>query len=82
MRVVDRLLEVLEERLRRRAVVDVRVGLGYTGVLLDDGAMGVAYTFRHSTPRGCTVVARAGSLTGQAWDRQRRSVSRRSRGVA
>jgi uncharacterized protein (DUF4213/DUF364 family) len=38
-----------------RAVADVRIGLCYTAVLLDDGSAGVAYTFKECLPPGCDV---------------------------
>jgi uncharacterized protein (DUF4213/DUF364 family) len=50
-----------------RTVADVRIGLGYTGVLLDDGRCGLAYTFRDAAPdRGCNVLDEAGTLAGRA----------------
>jgi uncharacterized protein (DUF4213/DUF364 family) len=50
-----------------RTVVDLRVGVGYTGVLLDDGRCGLAYTFRDAAPdRGCNVLGEAGTLAGRA----------------
>jgi hypothetical protein len=49
-----------------RSVTDVRVGLGYTAVQLDDGRCGLAYTFRHATGGGCCVVKKAGTLCGQS----------------
>ncbi|MFC1836720.1 DUF4213 domain-containing protein, partial [Thermodesulfobacteriota bacterium] len=33
----------------------MRIGLGYTGVRLDDNRTGVAYTFRKTDYGGCTV---------------------------
>ncbi len=36
-------------------VADVRIGLGYTGVMLDDGQVGVAYTFRDQVGGGCSA---------------------------
>jgi uncharacterized protein (DUF4213/DUF364 family) len=38
-----------------RTVADVRIGLCYTAVLLDDGSAGVAYTFKECLPPGCDV---------------------------
>jgi hypothetical protein len=45
-----------------RSVADVRIGLGYTGVALDNGRCGLAYTFRHATGGGCSALKEAGSL--------------------
>jgi len=36
-------------------VADVRIGLGYTAVRLEDGRTGVAYTFRDTVFSGCSV---------------------------
>jgi uncharacterized protein len=38
-----------------RTAADVRIGLCYTAVLLDDGSAGVAYTFKECLPSGCDV---------------------------
>jgi uncharacterized protein (DUF4213/DUF364 family) len=55
----DRLLPVAAGR----RVLDVRVGLGYTGVLLDNGRCGLAYTFRDMAEgRGCNVLDLAGTM--------------------
>jgi uncharacterized protein (DUF4213/DUF364 family) len=48
------------------SIADVRVGLGYTGVQLDDGRCGLAYTFRQGTGAGCCVLKEAGSLSGRS----------------
>jgi uncharacterized protein (DUF4213/DUF364 family) len=45
-----------------RTVADVRVGLGYTAVQLDDGRCGLAYTFRDEAHEGCCVNREAGTL--------------------
>lgn len=62
----DALCEHLLPLAAARRVVDVRVGLGYTGVLLDDGRCGLAYTFRDAAAgRGCGVLDEAGALAGR-----------------
>jgi uncharacterized protein len=48
-----------------RTVTDVRIGLGYTAVQLDNGRCGLAYTFRHATGGGCCAVKKAGTYCGQ-----------------
>jgi hypothetical protein len=62
------MMRELEKELNERKAIEVRVGLGYTGVQLDDGSMGLAYTFRHNTRHGCSVVKNAGALRGPAID--------------
>ena len=45
------------------SVADVRIGLGFTSVRLDNGDMGLAWT-APSHPGSCTHEARAGTLAG------------------
>lgn len=51
------IFEVLKKtalkRAERRTVADVRIGICYTAVMLDNGSTGLAYTFRHDIPHGC-----------------------------
>ncbi len=47
-------------------VKDVRIGLGYTAVLLDNGQAGVALTFQQGVKRGCTVFDGLHPLAGRA----------------
>lgn len=44
------------EKAAHKKVTDIRIGLGYTGVMLDDGSAGVAYTFRDMAGHGCSVL--------------------------
>jgi len=55
MSIADIIFETLQNHSRSQKVADVRIGLGYTAVLLEDGAAGVAYTFRDQLSRGCSV---------------------------
>jgi uncharacterized protein len=43
---------------------DIRVGLGYTAVVLDDGRCGLAFTLHEQDYESCTVIAEAGTLAG------------------
>lgn len=45
-------------------VADVRIGLGYTSVRLDNGSIGIAWTAQ-SPSRSCTHEAKAGTLVGK-----------------
>ena len=45
--------------------MDVRVGLGYTAVVLEDGRCGLAYTLHEKEYESCTVIAEAGTLAGR-----------------
>ena len=50
-------------------VREVRMGLGYTAVSLEDGRTGLAYTFRHHTGAGCAVPSGRLPLAGQSvWE--------------
>ena len=42
----------LAAHLPEQRIADVRIGLGYTAVMLEDGNVGVAYTFREKRGRG------------------------------
>jgi uncharacterized protein (DUF4213/DUF364 family) len=50
---------------QQRAAVDVRVGLGYTAVRLEDGRCGLAYTLHENEYESCCVIPEAGSLAGR-----------------
>jgi len=45
-------------------VEEVRMGLGYMGVRLSNGAVGLAAVLRHELAPGCTVMKEAGTLAG------------------
>lgn len=66
--IVEELLSLAEDELKKRMAVDVRVGLSYTGVLLDDKSFGLAYSFREEATECCEVVGKAGELEGDAWE--------------
>jgi uncharacterized protein (DUF4213/DUF364 family) len=53
--VTERIESILADPARRVAVTEVRLGLGYSAVLLEDGGMGLAYTFRREARGGCCV---------------------------
>jgi uncharacterized protein len=44
---------------------DIRVGLGYTAVALDDGRCGLAFTLHEKEYESCTVIPDAGTLSGR-----------------
>ena len=47
------------------AVRDVRIGLGYTAVLLENGQLGVAYTFHRELDGDCSVFKALRPLAGR-----------------
>ena len=63
--VVARIVASLADCSRKTTVAEVRIGLGYTAVLLTDGHMGVAYTFCREARGGCTVFERLRPLSGR-----------------
>ncbi|MBN1628810.1 MAG: DUF364 domain-containing protein [Thermoleophilia bacterium] len=62
--IVDELRDHLTSSMGGRLVADVRIGLGYTGVMVDDGHVGVAYTFRENAAPGCSVFMGRRPLAG------------------
>lgn len=61
----QKIIEFLKPASRRLVVADVRVGLGFTSVRLDDGNMGLAWT-AESDSGGCTHEPKAGRLAGSS----------------
>lgn len=61
-----RLVEILAAACADAVVSDVRIGLGYTAVQLDDGRTGVAYTMGRQNLRGCSAFIGNRPLAGNA----------------
>jgi uncharacterized protein (DUF4213/DUF364 family) len=62
---IDEIRDALLPAATNHSVADVRVGLGYTAVQLDDGRCGLAYTLRDEIGEGCCVIKAAGTLSGR-----------------
>ncbi len=62
--IVEELKKHLQSAVNERQVVDVRIGLGYSAAMLDDGNVGVAYTFRDNAVAGCSVFTGQRPLAG------------------
>jgi len=60
-----RIVTHLADSVREVAVADVRIGLGYTAVMLVDGRTGVAYTFRDQVQGCCAVFNGIRPLSGR-----------------
>lgn len=73
--IIEELLDLAEDDLKGRKAIDVRIGLSYAGVLLDDQSLGLAYSFRRESSERCEVVDRAGDLEGSAWKLAKFSLS-------
>jgi len=63
--ILDDLLQEAEAKLAERAVADVRIGLGYTAVVLDDGGCALAGTVVDESQWRCTFLPEAGELIGR-----------------
>jgi uncharacterized protein len=61
---LKRLYEQLESSAKDRRVVDLRIGLGYVGVRLDNDSTGIAAVLFDALPHGCTVLPAAGNIAG------------------
>jgi uncharacterized protein (DUF4213/DUF364 family) len=64
--IVDTLIEHALARVNQQKLKDVRAGLGYTCVMLEDNSCGLAYTFRDELGEGCGTLAEAGRLIGKS----------------
>jgi uncharacterized protein (DUF4213/DUF364 family) len=56
----------LASRAPEQRVAEVRVGSRYTAATLEDGSVGVAFTFRENGPPDASVLSRYRSLAGEA----------------
>ena len=64
--ILNLLYEQLKSSAKNRKVIDLRIGLGYIGVRLDNDATGIAAMLFDTLPHGCTVVPAAGSFAGSS----------------
>ena len=60
--IVDELIKLALDKGKNRRAEEICVGISFVGVLLDDGSMGLAYTFREELKPWCNVIERAGQL--------------------
>jgi len=63
--IFERLTENALLHAGKRTISDIRIGLRYTAVLLNDGSCGVAYTYQDGSACGCHVLRDAGHMTGK-----------------
>ncbi|MBN1321271.1 MAG: DUF364 domain-containing protein [Thermoleophilia bacterium] len=63
--IIDDLRNALLASYKEQRIADVRIGLGYTGVMLENGDVGVAYTFRENAAAGCSVFMGKRPLAGR-----------------
>jgi len=62
---MDEIYSEVPEIAAGHIVADIRVGLGYTAVALEDGRCGLAFTLHEQEYESCTVIAEAGTLAGR-----------------
>lgn len=63
-KIARRLYDIASHKRENLVVAEVRFGLSYVGVRLDDHRMGLAALLLHELPTGCTVFPDAGKVAG------------------
>ena len=63
--IYDALIERALSLAEQHTVTDIRIGLRYTAVLLDNGSCGLAFTFQGGSACGCHLMSEAGRMTGK-----------------
>ncbi|MBN1546130.1 MAG: DUF364 domain-containing protein [Syntrophaceae bacterium] len=66
MHIADTIKNHVRQHCAESRITDVRMGLGYTGVCLDDGGCGVAFTFKEGLYHGCSVFTGKRPLVGKS----------------
>jgi len=56
----------LQSAATGRTIADVRIGLGYTAVMLDNGQTGLGFTFHRDMPERCSLFTGALPLEGRS----------------
>ncbi len=64
--ILKRLYEHLETSAKDLLIADLRIGLSYVGIKLDNEAAGLAAVLPSSAVRGCTVLKEAGTYVGSS----------------
>ncbi len=62
--IARRLFDIVFHRGKNAVIEEVRIGLGYVGVMLNDRCVGLAALLLHELPWGCSVFPEAGRLAG------------------
>ena len=65
MGILNNIFKIASEEAGNTKVKDVRIGLGYTVVLLDNNQAGLAYTIRDDFIEGCSVFHGSQPLSGK-----------------
>jgi len=64
-KLLQELINAVEDKAASKTIEDLRIGLCYTGVLLSDGHLGLAYTFKSPHSNTCCVRIESGSFKGK-----------------
>jgi uncharacterized protein len=67
--IVEKLISFAKNFASERKIKDIRVGIGYIAVLLDDDSCGLAFTFRNELGSYCGVLDEAGEIIGKDCDK-------------
>lgn len=62
--ILKRLYDRVLPAAKNRTVTDLRIGLGYVGVRLNNGSAGIAAVLLDGLPNGCTMMPSAGTFAG------------------
>jgi len=62
--ILNRLYEMIEPAAQNLCIADMRIGLSYVGIKLDNEAAGIAAVLPESSIRCCTVLKEAGTFIG------------------
>ena len=63
--IIHEIISTLGEKASTHIIEELRVGLCYTAVLLTNGQVGLAYTFRRSQLSSCNAQLEAGTMRGK-----------------
>ncbi len=64
--ICNNLVSMYYDRAKERNIADIRIGLGYTAVLLDDGRCGLAWTGTGGKKTCCSLMEDAGFFIGKS----------------
>ena len=64
--IIDEICDQLPPSAASCQAIEVRIGLGYTAVQLDNGRCGLAFTFRQGSGGGCCALKESGTLAGRS----------------
>jgi uncharacterized protein (DUF4213/DUF364 family) len=64
--ILNEIREWLSSKAALHSIREVRIGLGYTAVQIDNGACGLAYTLHDQSKGGCCHLNAAGTLRGRS----------------